>query len=231
MTEGHPSEDQLVELALDELPRSERNEVLGHLDGCERCRSDYDGYAAVIDRTLAAAPRVEPPAGFDGAVLAALGGEDGVHEVDVHGGVDVRGGRPRARRAVGLVAAALIGIAVGAGATAAITSGGDADPPADRLTANGAFLRTADGRTVGTAVMSTVDGEPVVVIGVSEAAAGANYQCRLLLADGRRVVAGSWDVGYGSGWTWVVRAPSGRLAGVELVTSAGTVWSVARFTA
>lgn len=228
MTERHPAEDQLVELALDELDRPRRDEVLGHLGECQRCRAEYDAIAGALDRVLPAAPRIAPPAGFDGAVVAAL-------RVNARG-VDAAGVRPaprRGRRAAWLVAAVLLGVLLGSGATVLVTSlvTPGSDRPAEVLFADGAVLRTQDGRRVGTVAMSALEGRPVVVIGVSRAPAGADYLCRLVLADGRRVDAGSWRVEGAYGSTWVVHAPEYGVRGVELVTPGGTVWSSARLAA
>ncbi|MGH3951623.1 MAG: hypothetical protein ACRDSE_21305 [Pseudonocardiaceae bacterium] len=228
MTEQHPAEDLLVELALDDIERSEREEILHHLSVCARCRDSYATVAGAIDRTLAAAPRIEPPPGFDGSVVAALGLDSACP-----GHV---GGSPSTRRlhaVLRLAAAAIIGIVVGVGA--AVGSDLIQQEPSATLTANSAVLRTGEGDVVGTVSASRVDGQPVVVVGVAEAVVGVEYRCRLLLADGRRVDAGTWTARTENGWTWVVRAPEDNgpentVVALELVSTTGKVWSSAELT-
>ncbi|MGH3518422.1 MAG: hypothetical protein ACRDQ7_13595 [Haloechinothrix sp.] len=228
MTEQHPAEDLLIELALDDVARPQRDEVMSHISGCEQCRSSYDTIAGTIDRMLPAAPRTEPRPGFDGIVVAALGLEAGEHA-----DLQRRRSARRKRRVLQLAAAAIIGIVLGAGATILTTglSLFSGQESVLALTANSALLRTGDGETVGTVATSMVDGQPVVVVGVSRALVGVDYRCRLLLADGRRVDAGTWTARTEDGWTWVVRAPENDVVGLELVTSAGKVWSSAKLTA
>lgn len=229
MTDRHPDEDRLIELALDDIGQTEREEVLAHLGTCERCRSTYESIAGTIDRTLAAAPRAEPPPGFDGAVVSSLGLGPGDTVADEQSRPD----RRRTRQLLRLAAAVIVGIAIGAGV--AVLSAGDrgqAPVPGEMsVTANSTPLRTAEGAEVGTVTRSDVDGKRVVVVGVSKPVVGAEYRCDLLLDDGRRVVAGTWTMRTAQGWTWVVPAPAGDLAGVELVTESGKVWSRAELAA
>ncbi|WP_127131247.1 anti-sigma factor [Georgenia sp. SYP-B2076] len=72
MTE-HPSPDALVDLALAAVPEPGRSALAQHLDTCEGCRQEYTAVSSAVDHVLAAAPRVEPPPGFDSKVLAAMG--------------------------------------------------------------------------------------------------------------------------------------------------------------
>ena len=80
---------------------------------------------------------------------------------------------------------------------------------------------------MGTVTGSFVDGQPVLVIGVSEAKVGIHYECRLRFSDGRERAVGDWVIRSERGATWVVPAPSTGVEAVELVTDAGTVWSSA----
>ena len=72
MTELHPADD-LVALALGDLEPVARDHVLRHLSTCLGCRGTYDALAATVEATLAAAPQVDPPLGFEDRALAAMG--------------------------------------------------------------------------------------------------------------------------------------------------------------
>src|SRR4051794_33481652 len=72
MSETHPGDD-LIALALDDLHPRERTAAVEHLLACPKCREEYDAVAATVENTLVAAPAVGPPPGFEKRVLAALG--------------------------------------------------------------------------------------------------------------------------------------------------------------
>ena len=73
MTDQHPDEQLLLDLALGEVEGAQRDRLTGHLALCEPCRAEYCAIADSVDHALAAAPRVAPPAGFSRSVLAAMG--------------------------------------------------------------------------------------------------------------------------------------------------------------
>lgn len=218
MTDRHLSEDQLIELALDDVidaTSQNRDGLLRHLSDCDTCRGSYDSIQDTLDRTLAAAPRVDPPPGFDSVAVEAISAESAAR---------TQGRRLPGGAALWLAAAAVLGIALGAGGVVALSQ---ADPQPG-VTSNSALLRTGEGDPVGTVSASAVDGKPVMVVGVSDAPVGKPYTCRLLLADGRKVEAGRWRTRTEQGWTWVVRVPDAAdVVGVELVSDTGTVWSSA----
>lgn len=223
MSDQHPGEDLLTDLALDDIAAPRRDEILRHLDACPRCRSEYDRIAGAVDHALAAAPRTEPPPGFDRAVVDAWRQAAG-DRAD-------RPGSNSSHRVVQFAAAVIVGIVLGATGVVVAASvtdlGGSSTPASEMLTANSALLRTDDGNVVGTVAVSMVDGRPVVVVAVSNPAVGVDYTCRLLLADGRRADAGIWRARSQDGWTWVVSSPEGDVVGVQLVNRAGAVWSSA----
>jgi hypothetical protein len=66
----------LPELALGIADGEERAAALSHLAGCPDCRHELERLSSTADDLLDLAPRREPPAGFEGRVLAQLG----VHE-------------------------------------------------------------------------------------------------------------------------------------------------------
>jgi hypothetical protein len=94
------------------------------------------------------------------------------------------------------------------------------------VAAPGSPLQTSDGQTVGTAAVSYLDDQRVVVVAVSAAGDGQRYECRLHLADGTTTTVGEWVVPE-SGATWVMPAPATPAVSVELVAENGAVWSTA----
>lgn len=70
------------DLALGLLTGEERAAALAHLEGCPACRSEVASLSAVADELVLLAPSVEPPPGFDGAVLARLAEAGAVPEAE-----------------------------------------------------------------------------------------------------------------------------------------------------
>jgi anti-sigma factor RsiW len=215
----HLRSEDLVGLALGEqLP--ERTHALRHLSECLLCRREYDELAAAVEQTLPAAPRVEPPAGFDRRVLGAM---------------DLSTGRRqrRLRRALrpGLVAAAVGGVILGAGGMWAAAVHPDrtpsASPPYARVH-NGATtaLHNPSGKTVGSVVRTSMEGRDVAVVELSDDVTRIHLRCRLLRQDGRIDPAGDWTVRPGAD-TWVVPVNPGQIR-LNLVSDNGHLFASAR---
>ena len=64
--------DLAPELAVGNLCGEERAAAIAHLAGCTACQQEVNELVSVTDRLLLLGPRVEPPAGFEERVLAAL---------------------------------------------------------------------------------------------------------------------------------------------------------------
>ena len=62
-----------AELALGIVSGAERAAALEHLANCSACRARVDELAEVADDLLLLGPEREPPAGFEGRVLTAMG--------------------------------------------------------------------------------------------------------------------------------------------------------------
>lgn len=74
--------DVAAELALD--PTSEGHHALRrHIASCERCRSEVDGYACVLESMLNAVPGRDPPVSLPAQVLARIREREGSHGVFV----------------------------------------------------------------------------------------------------------------------------------------------------
>ena len=120
MTDRHPDEQLLLDLALAEVDGIQRDLLTGHLALCEPCRSEYCAIADSVDHALAAAPRVAPPAGFSRSALAAMGmtgdeAEDPLTPRQSRPGPVVDRHRPRMlATALAAVLALLVGVVAGA---------------------------------------------------------------------------------------------------------------------
>jgi len=221
MTDLHPDDDLLLALALDDVEDTEREATLRHLSACQRCRHEYDALSAAVEQTLAATPSVEPDAGFDARVLAALGFAEA--------GAASEQERKRRTKRWQLVAASLA-IGLGLGAGGAVTLQQINDSSRETLAQDSSYLVTADGEQVGTVTSSFVEGDPVLIVTVTSGRVGMKYLCLLRLENGRQVASAAWVLDSERGETWVVRVPGTPVTEVELVANggAGPVWSTAR---
>ena len=229
MTENqHPQGDRVLELALGEVTGPDRDALTAHLAGCPTCRQDYDELATAIEHTLAAVPRVGPPPDFERRVLQRL--HDDVAAAAAQGTRPARSRRQarRWRPVLGAAAAGVVGLLAGVGLTLSLTA--DEEPPvteAVATVAGGAALTTSAGDGVGQVSRSFADGEPVLVVEVTDGPVGNRYLCRLVLADGQTQAVGEWALDAERPNSWVVPAPEPGVARVELVGESGAVWSSA----
>jgi hypothetical protein len=210
MADPHPTHDMLTDLAVDDVAPQEGEALARHLRACPACRRRYDEIAVGVEDVLLAAPRIEPPPGFDRTVLNAM---------DLSAGPQTS---RRARPPLRIVAAAsVLGLVLGVGGTLAWRGLDDARTD----TAAAVTLDTSEGDPVGTVTPSHLEGEPVVVVQVADGVPGREYSCVLVLANGQQVPSGSWVMDSPQA-TWVVPAPETGLVEVRLVTDSG-VWSSA----
>jgi hypothetical protein len=226
MTERHPDEQLLLDLALGEVDGMQRDLLTGHLALCEPCRSEYGAIADSVDHALAAAPRVAPPAGFSRSALAAMGmtSDEAEDSLTPDHPDRVQRGRNQPRMlvtALAAVVALLLGVAVGATLMKA------REHPVASVAADGPALLTHDGSRVGTVLDTRYEGQPVLAVTLTGGRVGVRYECQLVLADGSRQPAGSWVLRQPSGTTWLLDRPDGTVTGLELVTEAGRTWATA----
>jgi hypothetical protein len=66
--------DTLAEVATGAASGADRAYLDRHLDRCDRCQRELAELSRVTDELLRIAPEREPPAGFESAVLARIGG-------------------------------------------------------------------------------------------------------------------------------------------------------------
>ena len=152
----------------------------------------------------------------------------GGHRVPAAGDRRTRS-RPRRRRsALVAAAAALAGLAVGAGSVLLATRDAVEPGPVPTVAAPraAAELVRADGTVVGQVTASRYEGDAVLVVDVAAAPEGVRYECRGVMPDGAEVALGTWTIGPERSATWVVSDPGAT--GVRLVTDSGSVWADAQ---
>jgi hypothetical protein len=214
----------LPELALGVAAGDERARALRHLSGCVECRRELDAMSTVVDELLTLVPPVEPPGGFESAVLDRI--------APAHR-------RWWRRPIVRLATAAALALAVGVGGGAAVALHATAD---DRRVANQyrKVLRVADGRYLAVRPLTAPDlsdvgrifayqGNPSWVFAVvRHARADGRYQVHLVTRDGRDRVLGEVEVAAGEGsWGVAIDQPVGQIAEVRLERATGPVLTAA----
>lgn len=219
--EGHLG-GEVIELVLGHAAGRQRVEMTSHLLQCPACREDYDELAAAVGEVLPGVPAVQPPLGFDAAVLDRLARERTAPAPPT--AQAPASPRPAGRR-LWLAAAAVVAL-LAAGLVGLVAGNFD-----DGSTASAAapIRTTGDGRTVGTASVADIDGEDVLVVALLDAPPDVSYTCTMLLRDGSKVTTDPWPAM--ARGAWVVDIPGGdgdELEGIELVvTDTDRVWSSA----
>lgn len=217
----HPDPDDLVALALGRLD-GDQEPITEHLSRCAACRRDYDDYAASVALVLPAAPRTAPPADFQARVLDRF-------QRNQRSAAASGGSGERRRRWMLPAAAALAGIALGAGAMAWWPEGGDGQAPPPEVSEQWqTALVTSSGQQVGTVSRSYGSDGPVLVLAVTDGPAGQRYTCRLVLADGSTQDVARWQLADDSPNSWVIDAVDGDVVEVQLVASEDRVWAAAQ---
>ncbi len=201
---GHEAaSEELAELALGVLAGERRTELLQHCEQCVACRRELAELAQGLDALLCVAPAVEPPAGFEARVLAAIAPR--------------RRRRPRltARARRVLVAAALV---LGAGLTGAGLTRALAPPAAARTAA---LVVHGHGRGE---VVVTGERSPLLVVRLQGGNWPAWVSCELVTAAGQRIALGPYAVGPRGGiWSARLAVPATTLDSVRLISADGSV--------
>jgi anti-sigma factor RsiW len=244
------------ELALDTLPGDVRALALGHLAGCTSCRTAVEELSATADALLLAAPRVEPPEGFDLRVRKR------VHDCQPDRDQAFRPHRalrrqpppqpqtrpqthpqrqPRRRpRLIGLAGAAAAAVAVVvalAGGGILVAGSGSQHGnglAAGVLTGKDQDLRTAkliaaDGKQLGD--VSVYAGSPAwFFMRVDRGQLTTSYRCVLDIAGGSSVGLGNVWVSHGKGaWGQHVDLHGRQVRAARLVDDAGRTLASATF--
>ncbi len=211
----------IPELAMGVASGEERAAALAHVAGCSECRERLAEATRVIDEMLLLAPAHEPPAGFDGRVLAAL---------------EPRRSRPRRRSALVLAAAvALLAAAAAAGITRWVDSDERQVAAQYRETlevAGGSYLRAADltGETGDEAGhVFAYQGSPSWIFMSVDSAEPGRYRVEVVTKDGLRQYAGECWVRDGRGsWGTAVDVPIRSIQAV-VMSQPGAPTLTARF--
>lgn len=221
--------DALAEVATGAASGPDRARVLAHLSDCPDCRHELDELTRVADEVLLVAPEHDPPAGFEGAVLARIAALSAQEPGGRGPGSVVTPLRPRRwRRALPYAAAAAVAALAGAGVVWQATSD-DRDVAAsyrDTLeVANGRYFHAAPivddgGEQVGHVFL--YQGEPSWVFTVlDDTVEPGTYDVSVVTEDGTQPLA-ECDVdrtGGGAGAT--VDADIYQIERVDLVGSGG----------
>lgn len=199
--------ERAPELALGILSGAERAEVLLHVNGCARCQAFVDEHSEIADLLPYLAPEVEPPAGFERHVLAALRGDR----------------RRNARRWVAAVAAtAAAAVVVSVAAVRVIDAGRDTGSEAAPVVRS-VSMTGGDGHTVGRV---TVSGRSTaaVVVNVDYALADGTYALELRRAAGAAQRIGDLSVTGGRGeWRGTAALSPHRKLTLAMLDATGAV--------
>lgn len=229
--------DALAEVATGAASGPDRARVLAHLAGCPGCRRELEELTRVADEALLVAPEHDPPAGFEGAVLAriaALSDEPGAAPPpEPAPDAAVTPLRPRRwRRVLPYAAAAVVAGLVGAGVVWQVTSD-------DRDLAAGyrETLDVADGRYFHAAPLLDdagaqaghvflYQGEPSWVFTVlGDTVQPGTYEAVVTTEDGTQTVA-EYEVGRdGGGSGGTVDANIYQIERIDLVGSGGVTYT------
>ncbi len=225
-----------AELALGIVSGAERAAALEHLAGCGACRARVDELSEVADELLLLGPEREPPAGFEGRVLNAMG----MTPPSTEGGVrPLRPGRRFSSRTLAIAAAVLIVV----GAVGAFI-GNWVAPGQSALTKQYvAALHVMGGSALGAEHLQTVPGgQPAgevfayeghpswLFVSVWDTSAD-NYTVRLIMSGGTPVtIAALEKIGDSNSLGADIDVDITRLQRVEVVDPHGTVRYQATFT-
>jgi len=138
--------DALTDVATGTADGVARAAVGEHLAACDRCREELSALSAAADEVLLLAPEQEPPADFEGRVLARIAGGSGRP-------VAVRRHRAR-RRALAVAAGACLALAGGAAVWTATA------PDRELAAAYRDTLDVANGRSFAAAELVARDAGP-----------------------------------------------------------------------
>jgi hypothetical protein len=224
----------LALLATGALAGDERAAVLRHTGTCAKCRAELAELARVADGLLLLAPELEPPAGFESAVIAQISAPRTAPHAGVrrapHRAVAWRS-RLAGRRVRTAAAAAVLAIAMATG-SGVVWWGTEADrrlasQTRDTLEITGgrylqaARLITSTGVVVGTAFM--YQGDPSwLLLSMSGVPADGPYDVTLVKDDGTRYGAGTCQVANGAGTTaYRLHIPVASIAAIEMIGPSG----------
>lgn len=208
---GCLSDDIVTDLALGYLSGRERVAALAHAAGCVRCRGELRSLVETGEALLLAGPLIDPPAGFETAVLSDI---------------QPRSGRVP-RRVGALAVAAVVAALVAFAALTMIDPGGD--PVAE------ATMITPEGRDVGSVWHNAGDDQPWVFLSVPrwtlwETSGPHEYRLEARLGDGTTVDLGRIDFAVDDGsYATTLGRDVGPIRSLSVTDETGRVWCRGEF--
>lgn len=205
--------DQAAELALGTLEGQHRASALGHAETCPSCRALLQDLSLTSDALLQLAPSAEPPIGFEARLFDAMGARPTAP--------------PKRRRSPlflsGLVAAAVVALAVGIGVGR--LAGHDV-----ANTRGVAIANLVSGQAQHGQVVVAPGHPPWLFVSVNDLGPISTVGCQITLTDGRVVKIGTFALthGYG-GWTVPLNVSPAQLQSAELLAPDGSTIVSARF--
>jgi hypothetical protein len=221
--------DLVPDLALGTLSGDDRALVLDHLGLCSTCGTEAVDLAAVIDELLKLAPQIDPPAGFESAVLARMAAADAAGQR--------RSAWRRHRVLIGSAAAAVVVVAGLSGAMVATrggTSGLDRQYVQTIRALGGKELRAAPlaagGSTWGQAFV--YEGKSSwVFVSMSWDVPDGDYHVMLDRSDGPSAAAGRIRLAHGEGSAGITVGDTHTVTAVRVVDPSGRTVCSARMPA
>ena len=199
------------ELALGQLDDPERSRLLAHAADCPRCHSLFEGLGTVVDRLLLAAPQVEPPAGFEGRVLARLDTAES------------RGPRRSSRLGTSIALAGSIAAALMIVVTVMVLRG-------DGGSSTAAAIVASAGVEVGSVELIAEPTAHVLVVIDAPRPGPGQRACELRRPDGSWTTVGWWDAADIASGVWAVGIDDALLDATAMrITSDGEVLATATF--
>lgn len=181
------------ELALELLDPHERDALMEHAAGCNRCRGELESMASVADLVVTVAPTGEPSVGFEQRALEAMTGSSGASTAT-------------GSRRILAIAAALLLVGVGGAVLGRATVADDSRSAAlDRVgveTARGAPLLDAGGTKRGSVLLT--DGSGLLLTMSLEGLDIGTYHCVVKGVDGTSIEVAAWPIGPSGAGSWVV---------------------------
>lgn len=205
-------DDAVAELALEILDPAERDLMLAHSAGCDRCRAELQILAATADRVVLLAPEAEPPLGFEQrAVHAVIGARSRVVPLLL-----------TAAAAIVLFAAGLAVGRIGHHAQSEQQSPQQSAPEFRQ-----AALVDQQGRTYGSVSLATDHG--LILTMSLRALDEGTYRCVVQRRDGTAIEVASWPVGANGGGVWAVPVDAAldEIRSVSVTESDGTTVATA----
>lgn len=220
----HP-DDSLVDMVLGQLSAEAHAAHHEHLRDCAECRAAAKHLLGVVDEVTRLAPAAEPSDGFADRVINGL---------DPAPLSLRRQRRTRRRWPAAAVAAACIGLGVGAWAALSGQPDGPSgalDGPAASIDTRAVALLTGNLREVGTASFGRDPaGSRTIRVALTGTPPAPWYRCEARFADGTATTLGSWSATDGDAWVLNL-AGTDRPVTLALVTASGKVWATANFPA